>query len=186
MDITHIESGPAPLVLVAIPISDENVHQPRGQEGAGIDPVARIALEVLEQLFRPRQLDRAGETHVVVGGLGGALLDHSEQEAWSDTVEPSQPRVRRGQLRKLRFGVEDARRPEQRGDHERGAGMRGADLVLNHVLGERRTQLRGQGERGILVNGPEHVLTAVGAQEPEYLGLATPAAAGRCQPAGEA
>ncbi len=106
---------------------------------------------MLEQLLRPGELDRAGEPHIVVRRLRGALLDHAEPEARGHAVEPLEARVV-GQERDPRFHVHDARCIEQRGNHEGCTGMRRADLVLDQGLGEGRAQLGRQRQRGILVH----------------------------------
>src|SRR6185437_13222053 len=73
--ITGIEARPAPLVLMPVPVPDEDVHQARCEIGARVDPIAGAVLEVLEELLGPGELDRAGEPLIVVRRLRGALLD---------------------------------------------------------------------------------------------------------------
>ncbi len=180
-----IEARPAPLIVMPVPVPDKDVHQPGGEERPGVDPMARVVLEMLEQLGGCGELDRTREPHVVVGRLGGTLFDHSELEAGADAVEAGEPRVIREE-REARLGVKDASRVEQRRDHERSTRVCRADLVLDHVAGEGGPQLRWQRQRRILVHRAEHVLAPVPTEEPQRLRLAPAAASGGREAAGEA
>ena len=168
-----------------VPVADEHVHEPRGEERAGVDAVARVVLEMLEQALGRGQLHRPRECHLVVGGLRGALLDHPDHEAGAHAVEASQARVVR-QQRDLGRRVQDARCVEQWRHHQRAAGMRRADLVLDHVPRERGSQVGWQRQRRVLVDRAKHILPAVPAQEAQRLGLTPATAAGGSQPAAEA
>src|SRR5205823_11409354 len=55
-DAARIEARPAPLVAMPVPVADEHVHEPRGEERAGVNAVARVVFEMLEQALRPGQL----------------------------------------------------------------------------------------------------------------------------------
>ena len=184
MNVGGIEARPAPLILVPVPVPDENVHQAGGQKRARVHPVARAPLEVLEQLPGIGEIDGPRDRGLVVGSFGRALFDHAQLAGLraGDTGEAAV--VRQDEQPRLR--IEHAGGVEQRGNDQRGAGVGGADLILDDRADERGAQLGRECERGVLVDGAERVLAPIRPREVQCLRLAPTAAPFGCEPPGVA
>ena len=142
------EADPAPLVEVAVPVSDQDVDEARAQVVAGIDLLVRALLQPDEQVQRIRNL--VGAFHVVFD----PLFEQS-QHACKRLAELTEGRIV-GHDCELRCGVEDAGRLEQRCDHQRGDGMDGAGEVLDDVPQDRSSRLRIEQSGRVLVDGAKH------------------------------
>src|SRR5256714_14212088 len=46
-DPGRIEARPTPLIVVPVPVPDEDVHQAGGEECPGVDPMARVVFKML-------------------------------------------------------------------------------------------------------------------------------------------
>ena len=70
--------SPAPLIAVPIPVADQLVDQPRGEELAGVHLVRRILSQQLQQVVRVDQPVAAAEaivrTLLDVAGLAREVL----------------------------------------------------------------------------------------------------------------
>ena len=177
------EAGPAPLIGVAVPVTQIDVHQAGGEVGARIHPIIGALAQLLEQPLGADDVGRAGEARRVVGLLR-PLLDRPQHPA-ELRRELAQPgRVWRHD-HQARLGMEDAGGLEDRGHDERPRGVRRAGLVAHDVGRGGLAQLGGQRPGGILVHRAEAVLLAVGAHEAERLGLLAAAAPSGPEAAGE-
>ena len=174
------QPGPAPLVLVAVPVAQEYVDQPRGQERAGIDPLVLVLLEPLEQLLGADDLARAGEAWALVRRT---LLDGAEHPA--ELAPELAQRRRIGKQHQARLRMEDTGGVEERAHHQRRGGVAGADLILHDLVRDRPAELRRHHQGRILVGRAELVRAPVGALEAQRPGLLAAAAPGRPEPAGE-
>src|SRR5439155_14519380 len=69
----RVEPRPAPLVLVPVPVADQDVHQAGGEVGPGVDTVAGMGRQVLEQLLGAGQVDRTHQRPAVGRSCGWPL-----------------------------------------------------------------------------------------------------------------
>ena len=148
--------GPAPLVGMAVPVAKEDIQQPRAEELLRVHLVARLLLGALDDVDGACDLERArkGPRRVIV--LVRPLFDEAEC-AGKRSAELTQSRVV-GEVDELRNAVQDAGGIRERGDHDRGRRMEGADLVLRDFRGDRRLEVGRHPPGGVLVDRPEGVL----------------------------
>src|SRR2546430_14959616 len=73
-----VESGPAPLLGVAVPIADEDVDQARRKQRARIRAVARVRCEMVPHLLGARDPLGPREPDFLVRIHRGTLLQQSE------------------------------------------------------------------------------------------------------------
>src|SRR5207248_10329509 len=69
-----VESGPAPLVRVAVPVADEDVDQARREEGTRVHTMARVRRETVPHLLGARDPVGPLEPNVLFRIDGGAFL----------------------------------------------------------------------------------------------------------------
>ena len=171
------EADPAPLIEVAVPVSDQDVDQPRTQIIPRIDFLAGAFVQPDEEVDGVRDLPASGN---------GALhpLFEQPQHAGKSGTELAEPRIVRHHG-KLRGRMEYAGGLEQRRDHERGARMHGAGQILDDVADRRFPRLGIEHPGGVLVHRSKAPDASVPALEAEALRLLAPAAALRTEPAVE-
>src|SRR5204863_3487316 len=73
------DAGPPPLLEVAVPVADEEVHQPRAQERLRVRPRARALAQALEHLGAVDDLGRPRKAGVVLPRGLRVLLDEAEE-----------------------------------------------------------------------------------------------------------
>ena len=155
------ELRPAPLVAVPVPIADEDVEEPRLQEGARVGLLPRIGGQALVERLVIEDLLRALEARAAVRRPPHGVLVELADQAREVLAELAQPRVVRHHDQALR-AVQDARRGHQLVGHEERRGLVGRDLVLHQRPGPGVAQLLGKDAGGVLVDGAERVIAPVG------------------------
>ena len=171
-----LEPGPAPLEDVPIPVSHEDVDQPGAQVGARVHPLVAPVLEPVEEGQRVRNhgrfLEPALDPLLQEPEHAGVLVELAE--AWIV-----------GQDRELRRRMEDAGRVEQRWDHQRAVGLRGARLVLEEVADPGVARVGVERAARLLVDRSERPGVAVAALEVQVDRLHSPREAIRAEPSVE-
>ncbi len=166
------ELRPSPLVAVAVPVADQDVQEPRLEEGARVGPFPRIGRDALVERLVVEDLERAVESGAVRGGPGGELVELAD-EARELLSEFAQGGIVRHDHQPLR-AVEDSGRVHELVGHEEGRRLVGRDLILHEIARPCVTQLLGKDARGVLVDRTEGVVAAVRSPQRERLGLAAP------------
>src|SRR6266850_162175 len=172
-----LEADPAPLIEVAVPVSDQDVDEPRTKVIPRIDFLAGAFVQPDEEVEGVRNLPASGNAAL------HPLFEES-QHAGKRGTELAEPRIVRHHG-KLRRGMEYAGGLEQRRDHQRAARMQGAGQVLDDVADGRFPRLGIEVPGCVLVHRAKVPDPSVPALEVEALRLLAPAAALRAEPAVE-
>jgi len=168
---------------VPVPVVDEKVKEPRGEERARVDPVVRVLRERLQQVEAVADLGRAREAGPAVWAVVGKFLQQAEAagELLPEFAEGGVVR-HHGELRR---GVEDAQRVEHDRHGQRAARIGVTQLVVHEIGDERVPHALRQDDARILPHRPEHPLPPVRALEAEGLGLEAAAQLGGLEAAVE-
>ena len=158
-----LETDPAPLIEVAIPIAHQDVDQPGTQVIARIDFLAVAFVEQDEEVERVSHLPASGSFVL------DPLLEQSEHPG-EDGAELAETRVVRhhGEPRR---SMENAHRLEQRCHHQRRSRMHGAGQVLDDVTERGLPRLGIEHPGWVLVDGAEAPGVSVSTLQAETRGL---------------
>ena len=176
-----LHARPFPLAGVPVDVVEEEIHQARLEQRAGVDALASVAVDQLPERVAVDDLEGAGKS-LAVRGLSGREFDLAEPAGELLRVLAEDRVVRHHH--ELRRRVEDAGGLEQRGRDHRGGRMLGADLVTDDFRRERSLQSLGKVRK--LVHRAERVFLSVPGLEAQRLRLHAATLLPGHEPAGEA